>query len=353
MNWKLTGRSARSFVPAKMFCATILLGFSIARLQAESTATATDSGLAPVKTLSDQWTPLFDANLSQWDSWVGVPLDSVKGLPPGTPTSHDGKVGTPLGLNNDLTHVFTVKLVDGEPVLHISGEIYGGIITKNSYGNYHLRAQFRWLGKKLAPRLDAPRDTGVLYHSTGTNGAMWNCWKRSIEFQVCEGEIGKLYGLGGATATVADGYSGYWKAVTEERKTREAAEKALRKAQKKPGATAADEKPYQMSPSRAAVQSPEGFKPDYHENPTGEWNDLDLYVVGNSAVHLLNGKVVNVLTGIGTKNETGTPTPVLAGQIQIQSEAAEAEYRRVELRSLSEFPSEIQKIAKFKPSGLQ
>ena len=105
-----------------------------------------------------------------------------------------------------------------------------------------------------------------------------------------------------------------------------------------------------MSPSRAAIQSPEGFKPDYHENPTGEWNDLDLYVIGNSAVHLLNGKVVNVLTGIGAKNPTGAPTPVRAGQIQIQSEAAEAEYRRVEICSLAEFPPEIQKIVKIKPA---
>ncbi len=327
-----------------------MLELSIAGLQSEPAATSAGLGLAPIKTLADKWTPLLDGKLSQWDSWVGVPLDSLKDLPPGTPTSHDGKVGTPLGLNNDPTHIFTVSIVDGEPVLHITGEIYGCIITKNSYGNYHFRTQFRWLGKKLAPRLDAPRDTGVLYHSTGTNGAMWQAWKRSIEFQVCEGECGKLYGLGGATATVADGFSGYWKAVTDERKTREALEKAQRKAQKKSGATVADDKPYQESPNRAAVQSPEGFKPDYHENPTGEWNDLDLYVVGDSGVHLLNGKVVNVLTRIGTKNDTGTPTPVLAGQIQIQSEAAETEYRRVEICSLPEFPPEIQKIANFKSS---
>ena len=353
MNWKHARRAAHKFILEKMFCVVVLLGLSVARVQSEPTSAAGDLGVAPIKTLADKWTPLLDNKLSQWDSWVGVPLDSVKGLPPGTPTSHDGKVGTPLGLNNDLTHIFTVKLVNGEPVLHITGEIYGCIITKNSYGNYHFRTQFRWLGKKLPPRLDAPRDTGVLYHSTGTNGAMWQAWKRSIEFQVCEGECGKLYGLGGATATVADGFSGYWKAVTDERKTREAAEKALRKTQKKSGAPVADDKPYQMSASRAAVQSPEGFKPDYHENPTGEWNDLDLYVVGDSAVHLINDKVVNVLTRIGTKNETGAPTPVLAGQIQIQSEAAEAEYRRVEICSFPEFPAGIQKIAKFKPVDIQ
>jgi hypothetical protein len=330
--------------------AVVIWGLGMESLPAETSPVTPDVGMAPIQTLSKEWTPLFDAKLSLWDSWVGVPLDSVKGLPPGTPTSHDGKVGTPLGLNNDPTHIFTVKIVDGEPVLHITGDIYGCIITKSSYSNYHFRAQFRWLGKKLPPRLDAPRDTGVLYHSTGTNGAMWQAWKRSIEFQVCEGEIGKLYGLGGATATVADGYSGYWKAVTDERKTREALEKAQRKAQKKSGATVDDDQPYQMSPSRAVIQSPEGFKPDYHENPTGEWNDLDLYVVGDSGVHLLNGQVVNVLTGIGAKNPTGAPTPVRAGQIQIQSEAAEAEYRRVEICSLAEFPPEIQKIVKIKPA---
>jgi hypothetical protein len=95
MSWKLAGHSARAFVPAKMLCAAVLLGLSVAGLQ--SASAAEDSGVTPVKKLADHWTPLLDEKLSQWDSWVGVPLDSVKGLPPGTATSHDGKVGTPLG----------------------------------------------------------------------------------------------------------------------------------------------------------------------------------------------------------------------------------------------------------------
>jgi len=135
MNCKYARPVAQLFLLGRLFCATVLLGCSSARLQSEPAPSATDSGLAPLQALTDKWTPLFDDKLSQWDSWVGVPLDSLKGLPPGTPTSHDGKVGTPLGLNNDPTHIFTVKIVDGEPVLHITGDVYGCIITKSSYMN--------------------------------------------------------------------------------------------------------------------------------------------------------------------------------------------------------------------------
>jgi hypothetical protein len=38
-------------------------------------------------------------------------------------------------------------------------------------------------------------------------------------------------------------------------------------------------------------------------------------------------------------------TPLTSGQIQIQSEAAECFYRRMEIRPLAEFPADIKKAA--------
>ena len=44
------------------------------------------------------------------------------------------------GLNNDPKKVFRVR--DG--VIDVSGEEYGYFITKNTYENYHLKAEFKW-----------------------------------------------------------------------------------------------------------------------------------------------------------------------------------------------------------------
>jgi len=74
---------------------------------------------------TNEWTNLLDAKLSHWELWMGVPHETVKGLPPGTPTSPNGHNGKPLGLHNDPKHVFSVIEEDGQPVLQITGEIFG------------------------------------------------------------------------------------------------------------------------------------------------------------------------------------------------------------------------------------
>lgn len=249
----------------------------------------------PLATLTAQWTAMLDEKLTQWEIFMGVPQPSVTGLPPGTHQAK-GNQGAPLGLNNDPKQVFTVRMVEGEPVLHITGEIFGCVSSRASYSNYQFRAQFRWGEKKWAPRLEVARDSGILFHCTGPHGAFWNVWKRCIEYQVCEKEIGKLYALAGTSATVAPTFKGMFK---------------------------------------------KGQTPGlgYQEKPTGEWNDLEIYVLGDRSVHLLNGTVVNALSKLANKNkETGETTPLTAGQIQLQSEAAECAYRRVEIRGITELP---------------
>jgi hypothetical protein len=46
------------------------------------------------------------------------------------------------GLNSDPEHVFRVE----KGVIHISGEEMGYIITKQTYHNFYLRAEFKWGG---------------------------------------------------------------------------------------------------------------------------------------------------------------------------------------------------------------
>ena len=79
---------------------------------------------------------ILDAQLTHWYKWIGVPHTSVQGLPSGTPKG-DGMNGTPLG-RNDPKEVFKIITLDNEQVLRASGEIYGGLTTKEEYSNYHL-----------------------------------------------------------------------------------------------------------------------------------------------------------------------------------------------------------------------
>ena len=117
---------------------------------------------------------LLDEDLSHFEKWNGVPHTTILGLPEGTYQSDNVHKGTALGLNNDIKNVFSVIKEDGELILKITGEIYGGLTTKASYENYHLSVMFKWGDKKWEPRLEDLRDSGILYHAHGDHGSFWN-----------------------------------------------------------------------------------------------------------------------------------------------------------------------------------
>ena len=149
------------------------------------------------KPSTKKWTNLFEGDYTKnWDIFIGVPHKTVKGIRNVDPKS-DGKKGKPLGLNNDPKNVFTFKEENGENILHISGEIYGALTSKQEYENYHLKLQFKWGEKVWEPRLLRERDSGILYHCYGPNDTFWNVWMSSQEFQVQKGDLGDYYGLGG------------------------------------------------------------------------------------------------------------------------------------------------------------
>jgi hypothetical protein len=246
------------------------------------------------------WRPLLDRSLSNFEVWMGVPHTSVTGLPEGTHQSKNGISGTPMGLDADVKHVFSVNEVEGEPVLHISGEIYGGLTTLEEFENYHFSTEFRWGEKKWEPRLSDLRDSGILYHCTGKHGAFWNVWKSSIEYQVQETDLGDLYALAGTSAEVR--VSG--------RKYDPNSDKYITKGN-----------------ARSRVE------PDA---PHGEWNQLEIYTVGTTAVHIANDEILMVLEYMKIRGK-----PLGKGQIQIQSEAAECDYKDMKIRSITDFPEEI------------
>src|SRR6202012_2757685 len=138
--------------------------------------------------LTNKWTSLLTQDGRNFDVYIGIPHKSLTDPKLDGWDKGDGMTtGTPLGLNNDPLHVFTIEMVDGQPILHVSGEIFGGYATKKEYGNYHLKVEFKWGDKIYAPKLELKRDNGILFHGKAPNGQIWHVWYRAPEFQVQEG----------------------------------------------------------------------------------------------------------------------------------------------------------------------
>ena len=134
------------------------------------------------------WVALFNGkDLNGWDTYIGPPLDDA-----GKKLSD-----IPVGLNNDPKHVFTVVEQDGEKVIRISGENWGGISTKQEYADFHLQLLFKWGTLKWGQKKKKKRDSGLLYFSVGDNGADYGAWMRSQEFQIEEGNCGDYWGVAG------------------------------------------------------------------------------------------------------------------------------------------------------------
>jgi len=256
------------------------------------------------------FTPLLDAQLSQWEKWLGVPHRAYE--VPGYVRGATPKDDPVLGLNRDPLDVFTLKVVDGEPVLNITGQVFGGLTTLKSFENFHLRTQHRWGTRKWEPRLNAVRDNGILFHCIGEHGAGGKNWMRSQECQVQEGDIGDWWPTAGAMVDAA---------------VKDEDGKVVRYV---PGA-----------PLRA-MRSRIWHGTDYPEKPSGEWNTVEVYAFAGDAVFRLNGRTVNVIRN-SRYREKGSEQeiPLRAGKLQIQSEAAECQYRRLEIRPLGAWPQDV------------
>jgi hypothetical protein len=261
----------------------------------------------------ETWTPLFSGiDLRGWDTYLGKPFPGVD--IPGEPRDERGAYLQPVGLNRDPSRVFSVVSVDGEPAIRISGEVYGALTTRAEHENYHLRFEFKWGERRWSPRAQAVRDSGCLYHAVGQHGASYGFWMQSFEFQIQEGDCGDFYGLAGVLADA--------EAVSTD-----------------PGNPKSDPiyrkgAPLAIGVSRRIVKDAD------HEKPRGQWNALELYCVGSTSAHVVNGRVAMILTGL-RRTVDGREVPLRKGRIQLQSEAAEVFYRRIAIRRIDALPPSI------------
>ena len=257
-----------------------------------------------------EWKTLFNGkDLTGWDTFLGMPYEE------GMDIWQQRQLPNfkPFGLNNDPLHVFSVVEVDSMPALKLSGLVFGGISTVDEYENYHLQLEFKWGEAKHAPKLDAVRDSGLLYHGVGEQGTEAGFWLRSQEFQVQEHDTGDYWGIAGAHVDV--------------------------KSEMRVDSV------YQYNPNgefktfgdkselgRNVKKNPDG------EKPTGEWNTLDLYCYGGKSAHVVNGVVTMVLENSRTIIDS-VEKPLTKGKIQLQTEGAEVYYRNIKIKPIKEFPS--------------
>ena len=246
-------------------------------------------------------------DLNGWDTYVASRYDTML----------KKRVGKPLGLNNDSLKIFSVADVDGKPALRISGERFGGISTQREFQNYHLSLEFKWGTKRWAPRHDKKRDSGVLYHAVGPHGVDAGSWMRSQEYQVQEGDCGDYWGIDGAGFDIP--------AVQKDEKT-----------------FIYDPQGKLLSFSKTSPAGRRCIKNPDNEKPTGEWNRIEIYCLGDTAVHLINGKVNMVLFN-SRQPIDGKDAPLSKGKIQIQSEGAEVYYRNISVRPISKLPKSLLK----------
>lgn len=245
-------------------------------------------------------------NLDEWDGWLGYE-------DPGT--TYEFHTDQPMGPGGMGT-TFSVVEEDGEPALFIMGEDWGSLMHRQDFGDYHLRLEYKWGETRYPPREDLPHNNGLLYHSHGEPGAVFGTWARSAEFEI-------MYGSTGMFVRVGDELEGRTNA----------------------GFDAAILSPYvrYMPDGEEITVTGSIWNAENHtdeENPVGEWNVVDLYVLGDRAVHVLNGVPVMELWDLCDVIEEGGPcVPLTSGKIQLQSEGADAWFRNITLEPIDSLPA--------------
>ena len=136
----------------------------------------------------------------------------------------------------DPAGVFTVK----EGVIHISGDPYGYMRTKEQYGDYKLHLEWRWPAEAT--------NSGVFIHAQEPDAI----WPASIECQLATGNAGDFICVAGTDMN-----------ERTDKSTRVVAKKA---------------------PS--------------NEKPVGQWNTLEVICNGNSIEVYVNGTLQNKGTGV-------------------------------------------------------
>jgi hypothetical protein len=222
---------------------------------------------------------------------------------------------------DDPDRVFTyVDQIDGAPAIRISGQRWGSLTSTGSYTNYRLVLEFRWGLLTWGNRRNAVRDSGILVHGQGRDGAnradFKGPWMRSIECQVGEGIVGDFIAVSGFGE---DGRRAIPQFTSRVRR-------AGRELFYDPSGETVQATRVAWSARAPNWDDVLGFRaPTDAESPLGQWTRIEMICEGPNITNIVNGKVVNVATG----------ATLTEGKILLQSEGAELYVRRIDLEPLA------------------
>lgn len=177
--------------------------------------------------------------------------------------------------NPDTVNPFVVR----DSMLVSLGTPGGHLITDSIYQNYRLDIEYRFAGK--------PGNCGVLVHSS-TPRALYKMFPKSLEVQMMHENAGD-----------------FW-CIVEDIKVPEMEER--RGPREEWGIT--------EGKKRRILNLTDGS-----ENPVGEWNNMVIECFGNEVKVWVNGDLVN----------HGYECTADKGQIAVQAEGSEVEFRKLEL----------------------
>ncbi|MGH9158441.1 MAG: 3-keto-disaccharide hydrolase [Vicinamibacteraceae bacterium] len=245
-------------------------------------------------------TKLFDGrSLAHFDTWLV-----------------DEHTADPLGVFS------VVDEVDGAPAIRISGQQWGGLLTKEAYRDYRLIVEYRWGGATWGERKARTRDSGVLLHAQGRPGNTEKDfngpWLRSIEFQIIEGGVGDIILVSGysnsgqpirpsltaTTRTDRDGEDVYDPRGTP---------KVFSSGRINWWGRSEDWE------DRLGMRGPKDV-----ESPGLQWTRLEAVADGRNLRYFVNGTRVNA----------ASEASVADGKIMLQAEGAEILFRRIDLEPL-------------------
>jgi Domain of Unknown Function (DUF1080) len=216
------------------------------------------------------------------------------------------------GRDTDPNGTFTVK--DG--VLRISGQDWGGLATRDEYANYTVEVVYAWGGKVWPGREKNARDSGLILHATGTDGAVGKSWLEGVQCNMIEGGTGDISITGPNKAYT-------FKAEAEERPAGKRTGTYWKAGA--PARTFAPGSRLLWSGRDPAWENVLGFRGKNDvEKGVKEWNTLVVTMKADTMAVQLNGVTVSKATGLG----------VTKGKLQFQSEGAEVLFKKVTLTPL-------------------
>ena len=202
--------------------------------------------------------------------------------------------------------VFKTDTVDGDKVLFLDGvssalKFY--LTSKGPHEKYHLRVEFRF-----PPEITPSTLYHLLFHQDDT---------RAFTVHLKPGETGTLSSYNGRVFDPARWENGKLQVLDPKRRN--------------------------MVHQRESENA---------EKPAGEWNVLDLLCVGDAAVVVLNGHVVNAAMNL-RQTLTGKSESITKGDISFNTPGAEhgLYLRKIQIRPIASLDAMELAEAKWKPAG--